>query len=514
MKPQNRSKYSLILNLLTLILLVAVIFLFCVCACASRAYNNSLNSAFKNESITATISFDRKQNMQNGNMQGMPNFDDKNDKDENFGGDNMPPSNFNGEMPSMPENGFDVDFSPSVLTLSDYAKYASSAYVKEFTYTATAYLNGVDILPTNSDDIYSGEISGSITEGADSPDVGFDTVKTMSDFSLVGYSKQNQAREAITLLSGAFFCEGSIAYECVISSSIADINELSLGDKITLCDINDADKQYTLTICGIYSSAASNAYEHDIIDQTSDDRIFVNAETLSDIAGDTASINAVYSFDNIDSYISFKADVYTLGLDKIYSVTSASADHILDTLSPLKSVSSAAKIILIPLAVVGALIVIAFSVLHSLKLKKHITEKHIILIDLAKRVSLILLTAFVLSIVCSSLTSNKIITSFITPISQQPSGPANENDTLSDYPGNVPQAPGIPDAPGDIPNAAPNPSGGPVDFFENTTANVELTFDIYAYIFSLVYVIILFATACIASVPCVVFPARKAYRLK
>lgn len=517
MKTQNKT--SLPLNILTLILLTAVIFSFSLCVYAARAYDNSVNALFKDEIITATISFDRKQNMQNGNMQEMPSFGDDrgNGMGEKPEDDKMPMPDVDGEMPSIPENGFDGGFSLTTLTLADYVKYASSQYVKDFYYTATAYLNGYDILPIGSDDSSTdGEISGSITEDNDQQDPSIDQFLSISDFSLVGYSKQTTARENITLESGTFFCEGTVAYECIISRSLANENNLSLGDKITFCDINDEDQKYTLTVCGIYSAVNSDTTtSFDIFDQTSENSVYLNAETVADIAGENVAINAVYSFDNINSYISFRSDVYTLGLDSSYSVSSNEADTTLDSLSSLETVSSVTKKLLIPITAVGAVIVIAFAVILTLKLKKHTEKKYSAVFVLVKNIALILAISLILSAACFAIASNKILTSIMNPSSQQPADPSQNNGGFGDRPGNMPDKSDMPEMPDmsdksdmpsmpdDKPNATPNAPGGDFEVPGNGMSNIEIGSDPFVYVTSAIYAVALLLVSGITSFACV-----------
>lgn len=237
-----------------------------VIACASTvtlAIKNTANRLVKNyeqaHDIVATISFDRKQLAEN----------------------------FKGGEEARKEN-IEAFNSIEAISLEDIKNYGNSEYLKGYYYMYATSLNSDSL--TKATDSYEYEVedkqtttsSSSTTTGGNKdwqrgPMPGgerhtitnnntttiitrtketFQSARNLvGDFELNGYSSY----EAMThFVEGTYFItEGEMitdfcSYECVISSELATLNELTAGSKITLKNPNNADKTYEFTVTGIY----------------------------------------------------------------------------------------------------------------------------------------------------------------------------------------------------------------------------------------------------------------------
>ncbi|MCR4845105.1 MAG: hypothetical protein K5865_00005, partial [Eubacterium sp.] len=201
----------------------------------------------------------------------------------------------------------------SGLSLDEMQEYASSEYVKSFYYTNMLVLNGNDDfqpidpnaeVSSDSDAEDEEETTEETTEatteeqmgpggqqgpgmnqqgpGMDQQGPGMDQqqgpggqqgpgmqqqdpetmMASMGDFKLTGYSSDDAMEDfktgVSTISEGSMFDEDTEDYVCVISSELATYNSLSVGDKITLANLQDEEETYELEIKGIYKNSNSS----------------------------------------------------------------------------------------------------------------------------------------------------------------------------------------------------------------------------------------------------------------
>lgn len=377
----SRSKVR---NILIFVLILVIV----ISACVSLAIMNSAEDAkeatLENQSITAEISVNREAFMKNSGTTDSGEID----------------------RDAMREAMQDM---PQSLSIEEQEKYAESEYVKDFYYTATTSVDGNDDLEpidtsatdsssdsnTNSSDNSSSngpsfdraENSSGESQGGPQRGMG-----TQGDFSIIGYSSHDGMTSFIsgesTIKEGSMFNQDDSDNNCIISSELALLNDITVGDKITVVNPNDEDEAVDLTVCGIYESSDSSSTEPGGMggfNASSDpaNQIFMSYTSLSKILSTSESnattstdsetgresstalrnsVDGTYVFKDTSDYEGFVKDVESMGLDTdSYSVESNDLESYEQSLVPLNNLSKYAMYFLIVVLLIGAIILIVFN---------------------------------------------------------------------------------------------------------------------------------------------------------
>lgn len=298
------------------------------------------------------------------------------------------------------------------LTLDDYQKYDKSEYgVASSYYTETASAAAVDdgVEPVDSNGTVTNQEDQSATEQNQSgeqpqspgddraggmPDAGGGKggmMMTTGDFSLVGFSSDeaiaNAPNGSFTMDSGQVFGYGTDDDgDVIISKTLADANDLSVGGTFKVADITDDTKTYTLTIVGIYSNTTENTMPMGgpMASTASDpaNAIYTSVSTLdalgltggktieiTDARGNTRETQATqlsytYVFDGKAQYDRFVADVKANGLGNEYTVSSADVEQYEASLVSLNNLATFAKTLLIVVLCVGAVVLVVLTIFN------------------------------------------------------------------------------------------------------------------------------------------------------
>lgn len=355
------------------ILIGIILFVIAVSACIALSIGEAAETARQDSedqlSITGQISVNRQAMMQNQYS--------KEDKKE--------------AMTNMEE-----------LSLDDLKSYADSDYVKSFYFTssvsldASGDLEAVDTSGVSKDssdsstetDGSSGDNSGDNTQAPDDMNQGGNQnsgqgmpddagrMGTQGDFTITGYSSDEAMTDflsgASTITEGSVFDESDDTNQCIISSELAEYNDLSVGDTITLVNPNATDETYEFTICGIYeSSDAGDSYSNMMggfgAAFDSANRIYTSYENVSAIteASDTlqSQTNGTYTFDSVDDYEAFKEETEA-ALGDNYTVGSADVDSYEQSLQPLENLSTYAKYFLAVVLAIGGIILVVLNIFN------------------------------------------------------------------------------------------------------------------------------------------------------
>lgn len=376
----NKGRNALMIIIVAIITAAATVALAIV-----QAAERARTSALDDTTISAQISIDR------GAMIGKT-------RDAQSGG---------ADMQAMRES-----MASKQLTLDDYQKYDKSEYgVASSYYTETASAAAVDggVEPVDSNGTMTGQESQSTTEQNQSgeqpqspgddraggmPDAGGGKggmMMTTGDFSLVGFSSDeaiaNAPNGSFTMDSGQVFGYGTDDDgDVIISKTLADANDLSVGDTFKVADITDDTKTYTFTIVGIYSNTTENTMPMGgpMASTASDpaNAIYTSVSTLdalgltsgktieiTDARGNTretqaAQLSYTYVFDGKAQYDRFVADVKANGLDDEYTVSSADVEQYEASLVPLNNLAKFAKTLLIVVLCVGAIVLVVLTIFN------------------------------------------------------------------------------------------------------------------------------------------------------
>ena len=364
----GRSKgRNILIGIIALVIAVSA----CIGLSIRQAAESAKTSALEGMSVTATISYDRASAM--GDMSGgRPGMGGG-----GFGGGSFDPSQFG-----------DIMGKSSSLTLEEYLKYAEAESVQDFYYTLTAYFNGSENfspVSDETDDDSDGELSGDLDSG-NSGMPGFPggmggmNFGASGDFSIIGYSSDSSMTAFLngtaSIVDGSMFGEGTSELVCVISEELAMYNSLSVGDTIIITNPNLDTETYTLTVSGIYTSSENNDFSMSMFGASQDpaNRIYMSANALqsildaSEAAADdtkvTGSLNATYSFADVESYEKFEEEVRALGLDESYTVSSSDITAFENSLAPLNTLSTMAGWFLLVILIIGGIILVVLNIFN------------------------------------------------------------------------------------------------------------------------------------------------------
>jgi putative ABC transport system permease protein len=299
------------------------------------------------------------------------------------------------------------------LTLEDQQKYAASQYVNYFYYTITSSFNGddklapVDTSGSTSDtsgsasdtsgNTSSGDSSNPNADNSAANDKGFGNrggfMGMQGDFTVVGYSSHDGMTAFLEgtskIVEGTVFEDGTDKADCIISDELALLNNLKVGDAITLINPNKTDETVTMNIVGIYNNSEASAVTSENMrgfNASSDpaNRIYLSYNALKKIVDASAATATVttdaetgreisdalrgqeagtYVFSNTDDYNAFQKDVVTMGLDtSTYTVSSSDLNSFEQRIAPLERLSSISSYFLLVVLLIGGAILIVFNV--------------------------------------------------------------------------------------------------------------------------------------------------------
>ena len=369
----GRSKgRNILIGIIALVIAVSA----CIGLSIRQAAESAKKSALDGMSITATISYDRASAM--GNMAGSrPGMGGG-----GFMGGSFDPSQFG-----------DVMGKGSSLTLEEYQKYAQAESVQDFYYTLTAYFNGSESFNPVSDETAddSEESDGTLDGSLDGEESNRPSMPggmggmmggsfSSGDFSIIGYSSDSSMTAFIngnaSIVDGSMFEEGTSELFCVISEELAMYNGVSVGDTVIITNPNLDTETYTLTVWGIYTSNQNNDFSMSMFGASQDpaNRIYMSANALqsildaSEAAADdtkvTGSLNATYSFADIESYEKFEEEVRALGLDESYTVSSSDISAFESSLTPLNTLGTMAGWFLLVILIIGGIILVVLNIFN------------------------------------------------------------------------------------------------------------------------------------------------------
>ena len=377
-KSITRNKLrNILIGIIVLVIAVSA----CVALSIRQAAETTKTDTLNSMSVTGQISFDRTKAMQE--------MSENNENSSN----------------GFDRGKFNFEALGTSLTLDDYMNYAEALQDGDsYYYSGSASLNATgDLLPYGTEES-SDESSSESAEtnqpfnpaeggkgamGGSMMGKGM-TMTAQGDFSITGYSSYDAmlsmfgADGSYSISDGEMFDEESDDMSCIISDELALYNNLSTGDKITLCNPDYEDETYTLTISGIYTNSDSSTEEGRISMSDPANKIFMSYSSLSSIieasekadnkteddSGEESSavltevLSFTYTFADVDSYNSFAQKVYDLGLSEDYTVSSNDLSAFESSLAPLETLSTTAMWFFIIVLIVGGIILVTLNIFN------------------------------------------------------------------------------------------------------------------------------------------------------
>ena len=268
-------------------------------------------------------------------------------------------------------------------TIDEINTYGDSEYVTSYYYTYQVGMNGsgitaaTDSISKTTTDTTTTNYSGSrerFGEGTSSTTTTHqEQIQTNSlngDFTVVGYSSYDGMSDFV---SGNYtITDGEISTNfdsnnCVISSELAELNDLSVGDTITLVNPNSSKKTYTLTITGIYTDNTSDSASMDKMFSNSANKIITNSNVVSNMVSDDSTLKTTITPTYIlrSKYVTddFASEVKSKGLSDNYEVTN-NLDTISNETESISNVSNFATTFLIVTLVIGGVVLLIINMIN------------------------------------------------------------------------------------------------------------------------------------------------------
>ncbi|MGN1125913.1 MAG: ABC transporter permease [Ruminococcus sp.] len=365
-------------NILIMIIALVIALSACIALSIRQATETTRENTLSGMKITANITVDREQMM-------------KNSSDENTSASKEDMRN---ALWNTPE-----------LSIEEMQTYAKCESVDNFYYSQTASLNSSDSIEpvdTSSDSSDSSEESenqqGGMPFGGEmgKPDEGGPSVKggmgEQGDFTLIGYSSEDAMTSFIDgtskITDGSMFDIDSTDKKCLISSELATLNSINVGDSITLTNPNDEDEEIDFIVSGIYTNSESTSSESVMGFGASQDpanRIYTSYECLNAIIEKSqknattttdentgmemssairGQANGTYVFSTVEDYNKFESEARDAGLSDTYTVQSNDLESYESSLVPLENLSSFAGWFLLIVLIIGAIILVVLNMFN------------------------------------------------------------------------------------------------------------------------------------------------------
>jgi len=188
-------------------------------------------------------------------------------------------------------------------------------------------------------------------------------------FTLVGYNSYNDMKEFI---DGSYvISDGEVSSDfesnsCVISEELASLNNLKVGDTITITDPKNSKKTYEFTISGIYKEEKSENTNASMF-TNSVNKIITNVTQVKNILRANSdlksTITPTFIVKDEASVEKFIEEVKTKGLSEYYEVTN-NLDEINQGTESIKNVRVFATTFLIITLIIGGVVLIILNIIN------------------------------------------------------------------------------------------------------------------------------------------------------
>lgn len=264
------------------------------------------------------------------------------------------------------------------LTVDDVKKYGDSSLIKDYFYTLETSINSNDIEAADDNERPQNEQEA---EGRPKNERNNENkMQAIGDFRITAYS--NFAYLADFSNGDKKITDGSMistddadTREIVISQSLADSNDLTIGDEISFYLPEDEASTFTFTIVGIYETTtdSSSSAFMGMSALNSSNQIYASISSVSNILENVSSndsklvatngLSAQYYLNANDDVDKFEAEVRDKGLSNYYTVSTNEAE-LLQSLQPIQNISKFSLQFLLVILVIGIVVLIIISLLN------------------------------------------------------------------------------------------------------------------------------------------------------
>lgn len=279
-------------------------------------------------------------------------------------------------MQNLRQNKADSSFEPiPSLTVDDIKSYGESTYVKDYYYYYSVSLSSDDITALSMNDFFKENDE----ENNNMPKMDKNDMKpSEEDFKFSAYSDIKYIESFIDgdnkIVEGEMFDSDTSDHVIVISSDLAEENDIEVGETINFYSSNNSDNKIELTVIGIYEDSTDNTENFmNMNAMVSSNQIYTTLAVMDEIlALKDSTINSLnakfylYSSDDFDTYTKELSDK---GLSEYYSVNN-NIDTILATLEPIENISQFSVTFLFVICIV-AIIVIGILTMINIRDRKY-----------------------------------------------------------------------------------------------------------------------------------------------
>lgn len=376
----KNSLVSIIRNKGRNILIGIIIAVIAASSTVTLAIRNTANRLVKNyeesHDIIANISFDRKQISEN----------------------------FKGGEDAKKEN-IEAFNNIEAFTIDDVKNYGNSEYLKGFYYMYATSLNSDSLTKatdsfeyevedrktttTSSSKTTGGNFGGGRGPGGEfgagerhttinnnittiitkSKEVFQSSRNLTGDFEIDGYSSYDAMTDFV---NGTYkITEGEMitdfdSYECVISSELATLNEITVGSKITFKNPTNTEKTYEFTVTGIYTDN-SNTDDTKNMYSPSANKIITGSGVINLLVQDdstlTTNITPSFIIQSKDAIDSFIEEVKQKGLNEYYTI-STNLEELKNATKSIENVKTFATTFLIITLIISSIVLFVINMIN------------------------------------------------------------------------------------------------------------------------------------------------------
>ena len=286
------------------------------------------------------------------------------------------------------------------LTIEEIDNYGNSEYVSSYYYTYSVNMDGKDIeeatdslvkettktetttqswgssMPSGFPGGFPGGAPGGGQGGKKTTKKTTTTEKIFNDkaadgaFNLVGYSSYESMSEFIggtyTITSGSVFTDIT-SNEAIVSSELATLNELEVGDKITMVNPYATSKTYELVISGIYEDSSESASDMRNMFSNSANKIITTSTIIEKMVSDSDKLSLVvtptFVVDSEEDLEMFKAEVTEKGLSEYLEVTD-NLEEVTGATESIVNVRTFATTFLVITLVIGGVVLLVINMIN------------------------------------------------------------------------------------------------------------------------------------------------------
>lgn len=271
---------------------------------------------------------------------------------------------FNPENKEETKENMQEKFSSiSSISVDSIKKYADSDYVKSYYYTMKVGVNANNLekasMTSNSDNEKQDENRPERKEFSN---------QTEGDFELLGYSSLNAMNDFIEgnykITSGEVFTDFE-SDSCLINKELATLNNISIGDKITIVNSQDEDKTYELTVTGIYEESSSDSGMNMFANSVN--TIITNTNFIQKVSAEDEDLSVETSptFTLTSSKVvnKFESELREKGLDDNLSVET-NLDQVENSTKTISNVKTFSITFLIITLVIGTIVLFVINMIN------------------------------------------------------------------------------------------------------------------------------------------------------